>query len=95
MHAIIRSTDTKDRHGGVLVVASMFGTFLFLLTLSAESGYQDPKFRDGLKATCRQIDVEIVKGCDAGKFVIPPERWIVGRMIGWLGRCRRLAKDGE
>jgi hypothetical protein len=95
MHAMIRSTDIKDRDGGVLVVASLFGMFPFLLTLSAESGYQDPKSRDGLKAPCRQVDVEIVDGCDAGKFVMPPERWIVGRMIGWLGRCRGLAKDGE
>jgi hypothetical protein len=29
--------------------------------------------------------------------VIPPtvSRWIVERTFGWLGRCRRLAKDFE
>jgi hypothetical protein len=24
-----------------------------------------------------------------------PKRWIVERTFGWLGRCRRLAKDFE
>ena len=44
---------------------------------------------------CRTIP-EIVRRCDQAKgFVVLPERWIVERTIGWLNRCRRLAKDWE
>lgn len=91
---MIRSTDIKDRDGGVMVVASLPGMLLFLPRLSAESDC-GPEIPRRLQSSLSQVDVEIVKGCDAGKFVMPPERWIVGRVIGWLGRCRRLAKDGE
>ena len=43
----------------------------------------------------RQVNVEIVKRSDVGKFVVLPKRWIVERTIAWLNRCRRLAKDWE
>jgi transposase len=39
--------------------------------------------------------VEIVTRSDIGKFVGLLKRWIVERTIGWLNRCRRLAKDRE
>jgi transposase len=42
------------------------------------------------------LPLEIVKRSDARKgFVVLPKRWIVERTSGWLGRCRRLAKDYE
>jgi transposase len=95
MHAIIHAADIQDRDGGVLLMASLFGMFPFLLKLDADSGYQGPKFQAGLAECCRQINVEIVKRSDIGKFVVLPRRWIVERTIGWLNRCRRLAKDWE
>jgi hypothetical protein len=57
--------------------------------LYADSGYQGPKFKDGLKRVCRQINLEIVKRSDVGKFVVLPKRSIVESTIGWLNRCRR------
>jgi transposase len=48
-----------------------------------------------LKRVCHKIDLEIVKRSYVGKFAVLPKRWIVERTIGWLNRCRRLAKDWE
>jgi transposase len=95
MQAIIHAADIQDRDGGVLLMSSLFGLFPFLLKLYADSGYQGSKFQEGLQVVCRQINVEIVKRSNAGKFVVLPKRWIVERTIGWLNRCRRLAKDWE
>jgi transposase len=95
MHAIVHAADVQDRDGGVLLMAALFGAYPFLLKLYADSGYTGPKFRTGLARVCRQVDVEIVKRSDAGRFVVLPKRWIVERTIAWLNRCRRLAKDWE
>lgn len=95
MQAVVHAADVQDRDGGVLLMASLFGLYPFLLKLYADSGYQGPKFQEGLKRVCRAVDVEIVKRSDAGRFVVLPKRWIVERTIAWLNRCRRLAKDWE
>ncbi len=96
LHAIVHAADLQDRDGGVMVMATLFGLFPFLRTLYADAGYQGPKFRAALKRVVRQIRVEIVKRSDYAKgFVVLPKRWIVERTIGWLNRCRRLAKDWE
>ena len=61
MQAIVHAADIQDRDGGVLLISSLFGLFPFLLKLYADSGYQRPKFQDGLSRACRQVNVEIVK----------------------------------
>ena len=97
MHAIVHAAGVQDRDGGVLVMATLFGLYPFLLRLYADSGYAGPKFQAGLARVCRQVNIEIVRRSDAaaGKFVVLPKRWIVERTIAWLNRCRRLAKDWE
>ena len=95
MQAIVHAADIQDPDGGVLLMSSLLGLFPFLLKLYADSGYQGPKFQQGLAEVCRQVNVEIVKRSELGKFVVLPKRWIVERTIGWLNRCRRLAKDWE
>ena len=95
MEAIVHAADIQDRDGGVLLMATLFGMYPFLLKLYADAGYQGPKFRHELARVCRAVNVEIVKRCDGRKFVVLPKRWIVERTIAWLNRCRRLAKDWE
>ena len=95
MHALVHAADIQDRDGGVLLMATLFGLYPFLLKLYADGGYQGPRFRRGLERVCCSVNVEIVRRCDAGKFVVLPKRWVVERTIAWLNRCRRLAKDWE
>ena len=95
MHAVVHAADLQDREGGVLLMATLFGTDPFLLKLPADSGDTGPKFQAGLARVCRPVSVEIVKRSDAAKFVVLPKRWIVERTIAWLNRCRRLAKDWD
>ncbi len=96
LNAVIHTAGLQDRDGGVLVMATLFGLYPFLLKLYADGGYQGPQFQGALLDVTRQVDVEIVKRSDAAKgFTVLPKRWIVERTISWLNRCRRLAKDWE
>nr|WP_211109946.1 IS5 family transposase [Azospirillum oleiclasticum] len=96
MHAIVHAANIQDRDGGVVLMASLFGLFPFLLKLFADGGYQGEQFQSGLRAALTHVQVEIVKRSDRAKgFVVLPKRWIVERTFAWLNRCRRLAKDWE
>lgn len=96
MHALVHAADVQDRDGGVVVMATLFGLYPFLLKLYADGGYQGPVFQTGLKKVIAKVNVEIVKRSDQAEgFVALPRRWVVERTFAWLGRCRRLAKDWE
>ena len=96
MHAIVHAADIQDRDGGVLVMATLFGLYPFLLKLYADGGYQGAKFQNALQTILSRVNIEIVKRSDqARRFVVLPKRWIVERTFAWFGRCRRLAKDWE
>ena len=94
--ALITAADVQDRDGGLTLLSSMFGLFPFLTKLFADSAYQGPKFHGALARILPTLETEIVKRSDRHEgFVVLPKRWIVERTIGWLNRCRRLAKDWE
>lgn len=96
MHALVHAADIQDRDGGVVLMASLFGLFPFLMKLYADGGYQGEQFQSGLRKAVAQVQVEIVKRSECAKgFVVLPRRWVVERTFAWLNRCRRLAKDWE
>ena len=96
LHGIVTSACVQDRDGGILLLSTLFGMFPFLKKLFADSAYQGPVFHTALASILPNLKTEIVKRSDVAKgFVTLPKRWIVERSIGWLNRCRRLAKDWE
>ena len=96
LKALVTRADVQDRDGGVALISTLFGLFPFLEKLFADSAYQGPVFKRALASILPYVKTEIVKRSDAAKgFVVLPKRWIVERSIGWLNRCRRLAKDWE
>jgi putative transposase len=96
LHALVTSADVQDRDGGIMVLTTLFARFPFLKKLFADTAYAGPLFQDALAVAMPGLITEIVRRCDQAKgFVVLPQRWIVERTIGWLNRCRRLAKDWE
>jgi transposase len=69
--------------------------FPFLEAIIADGGYQGARTAAAVYSVAK-APLQIVKRSDAAKgFKVLPKRWIVERTFGWLGRCRRLAKDFE
>ena len=96
LHALVTAADVQDRDGGVLLLSTLFGQFPFLRRLFADTAYAGPVFRDGVANILPDLEIDIIKRRDGTKgFAVESQRWLVERTIGWLNRCRRLAKDWE
>jgi transposase len=91
----ITQASVQDREGFLPLLKEVRRLFVFLKKLFADGGYSGDDTWAAAKRAGK-VDLEIVKRSDTAQgFVVLPKRWIVERTFGWLGRCRRLAKDFE
>ena len=91
----VTPANVQDRDGFLPLLKEVRRVFVFLKRLFADGSYSGDETWAAAKRVGK-VDLEIVRRSDTGKgFVVIPKRWIVERTFGWLGRCRRLAKDFE
>jgi transposase len=87
--------NVQDRDGCLGVLKEVRRLFPFLERVVADGAYQGKETARAVRRAARAV-LDIVKRSDAAQgFVVLPKRWIVERTVGWLGRCRRLAKDSH
>ena len=91
----VTPASVQDRDQIAPLLTDVRHLFPFLERAIADSGYQGAATAAAVRKPAR-VPLEIIKRSDTAKgFVVLPKRWIVERTFGWLGRCRRLAKDFE
>jgi transposase len=85
----------RDRDGAIAVIDSARQEFPTLIKLFADSAYSGPRLEIAI-SHLEGLSIEIVKRADKVEgFVVLPKHCVVEPRFGWLGRCRRLAKDWE
>lgn len=92
----VHPADVQDRDGAPAVIAELQTAMPSVQKVWADGGYSGPKLAEALAAMPDAPNLEIVpKPKEQKGFEVLPRRWVVERFFGWLGRCRRLAKDFE
>ena len=92
----VHAASVQDRDGAPAVIVALLEVAVYVEKLFADSGYAGPKLHDALKELGVSELIEIVpKPKGAKGFTVLSRRWVVERTFGWMGRCRRLAKDVE
>lgn len=95
INVMVTPGDVQDRDAIAPLLENASQRFPTLKKAIADGGYQGPRTADEVQRKAG-IPLEVVKRSDTARgFYILPKRWIVERTYGWLGRCRRLAKDYE
>jgi len=95
LDAQVHVASIQDRDGAPDLIESAKQSYPSLIKVFADGGYAGEKLVSAI-SHIEDLVVEIVKRSDIAKgFVLLPKRWVVERTFGWLGRCRRLAKDWE
>ncbi len=87
----ISRADLHDSHGGVALLKASRRPWPFLARCFADRAYAGERV-----GTATPVGILLVGAAPSQRgFAVQPRRWVVERTFGWLGRCRRLARDHE
>lgn len=98
LKAVVHSASVQDRAGAKLVLTGAAAAFPLLGLVWVDGGYVNVIDQGlvGWAAQAEGIELVVVpRNADVRGFQVLPRRWVVERTFGWLGRCRRLARDYE
>ena len=91
---VVHPGNIQDRDGAKLVLGKLRGRYRRLKLIWADGGYAGKLIE--WTASFGNWVLEIVKRSDdVVGFAVLPNRWIVERTFGWIGRYRRMSKDYE
>ena len=90
---VVHAASIQDRDGAKLVLTKLLGRFPRLQLIWADGAYAG-KLIDWAYDVGSWL-LLVNRPGDTHRFQVLPRRWVVGRTLAWLGRCRRLSKDYE
>lgn len=91
---VVTGADTPERDGGEDVLIDIKSLYHRPKKVWADGGYSGEDFEKTATRWGREIEI-VSRSDDAKGFEVLPNRWIVERTFGWLGKYRRLSKDYE
>ena len=94
MAVAIHATNIQDRDGAKPVRAKLLGRFPRLQIIWADAACAG-RLIAWAWATGGWLLQVVRWRPDSHRFEVLPRRWVVGRTLAWLSRCRRLSKDCE